>query len=107
MRNDQLAEAYDYGDAIISAIREALLVLDKELRVKTANQSFYRTFKTNDEQTEGRLIYDLGNHQWNIPELRRLLEDVIPGNSHFLGYEVRNVFPEVGEKIMILNGRRI
>jgi two-component system CheB/CheR fusion protein len=107
VRNEQLAEAYDYAEAFFYTIREAIIVLDSDLRVKTANHSFYQIFKVKKEDTEGRFIYELGNHQWDIPRLRELLDTIIPQNTHFYGYEVTHRFPTIGEKIMMLNARKI
>jgi len=107
MRNEQLAEVYEYAEAVFGTIREAVLVLDQSLRIKSANRSFYRIFHTSEEETEGVLIYELGNRQWDIPKLRSLLEDIIPTNSHFNGFEVDHTFPSIGRKIMVLNAKRI
>jgi two-component system CheB/CheR fusion protein len=106
-RNDLLNESYEYSEAIVSTMHEPMLVLGKDLRVKSANKSFYKKFGVNEEQTEGVLLYDLGNKQWNIPALRELLEDIIPKNSHFYNYEVKHTFLHLGEKIMSLNASRI
>ncbi|MGZ5220683.1 MAG: ATP-binding protein, partial [Chitinophagaceae bacterium] len=86
---------------------EPMLVLGKDLRVKSANKAFYEKFGVTEEQTVGVLLYDLGNKQWNIPALRKLLEDIIPKNSHFYNYEVKHTFLNLGEKIMSLNASRI
>ena len=86
--NEQVTDARDYAEAIITTIREPLLVLDKNLRVKTANNAFYETFQVNEKETEGSLIYDLGNKQWNIPELRTLLEKILPEKTRFKDFEV-------------------
>jgi two-component system CheB/CheR fusion protein len=107
VRNEQLAEAYEYADAVFGTIREAVIVLDMNLRIKSANRSFYRIFQVNETETEGMLIYEVGNHQWDIPRLRELLEDIIPGNTQFHGFEVTHIFPHIGKKIMMLNARRI
>lgn len=107
VRNEQLAESYEYAEAFFNIIREAVLVLDRDLRVKSANRAFYRTFKVNEEETEGMFIYELGNGQWNIPKLRHLLEEIIPQNSQFNDYEVNHNFPLIGEKTMLLNAREI
>ena len=106
-RNDLLNESYDYSEAIISTMHEPMIILDKDLRVKSANKSFYRNFRVTKEDTERTLLYDLGNKQWNIPRLRELLEDIIPKNAHFHDFEVIQEFPGVGEKIMSLNASRI
>jgi two-component system CheB/CheR fusion protein len=105
--NRSLAFSKDYIEAIFKTVREPLLVLNSELRVQMANQTFYRTFKVEEEKTIKRLIYDLGNGQWNIPELRRLLEDVIPENTHFEDFRVVHTFPDIGRKVMLLNARTI
>jgi two-component system CheB/CheR fusion protein len=107
MRNEQLAEIQEYSEAVFTTIRESLLVLDKNLRVKNANSTFYRTFEVSEEEVEGKLLYDLGNHQWDIPQLRELLEEVIPRNSMVNDFEVVHTFPHIGEKMMMLNARRL
>ena len=106
-RNDLLNESYEYSEAIISTMHEPMLVLGKDLRVKSANHAFYKKFDVTEEQTEGMLLYDLGNKQWDIPALRKLLEDIIPKNSEFYNYEVKHTFLHLGEKIMSLNASRI
>jgi two-component system, chemotaxis family, CheB/CheR fusion protein len=107
MRNEQLAEIQEYSEAMFTTIRESLLVLDKNLRIKNANSCFYKTFGVTEEETEGKLLYDLGNRQWDIPRLRELLEEVIPRNSQISDFEVTHSFPGIGEKIMVLNARRL
>jgi chemotaxis protein methyltransferase CheR len=92
-------------DNILGSFREPLVVLDSDLKVVKANHSFYRTFKVKPEGTEGILIYDLGNRQWNIPKLRELLEDILPQNSIFNDFEVEHNFEAIGRKIMLLNAR--
>ncbi len=94
-------------DNILGSIREPLVVLDSNLKVVKANHSFYRTFNVKPDETEGILIYDLGNRQWNIPKLRTLLEDILPENSTFNDFEVEHNFETIGRKIMHLNARRI
>lgn len=85
LRNEQLTETQDYAEAVFSTIREALLILDRNLRVKTANFIFYKTFNLREEHTEGRLLYELNHKQWDIPKLRELLEDVLPDNAYIHG----------------------
>ena len=82
-------------------------MLDRSLRVRSANVAFYKTFDARAEETEGRLIYELDERQWDIPELRHLLENIIPYKGHFQGFEVRHTFPGVGEKIMMLNAKMV
>ncbi len=106
-RNELLNESYQYSDAILANIHEPLLVLDRDLRVVSASKSFYKTFNFTAEETEGILLYDVGNKEWGIPALRRLLEDIFPKNSEFQDFEVVHTFPRQGEKIMLLNAKRI
>jgi chemotaxis protein methyltransferase CheR len=94
-------------DNFLDSIREPLVVLDSDLKVVKANHSFYQTFNVKPDGTEGTLIYDLGNRQWNIPKLRELLEDILPENSIFNDFEVEHNFETIGRKIMHLNARRI
>ncbi len=105
--NEQFAAARNYAESIVANIREPLLVLDKSLRIKTANTSFYNTFKLNEKETEGHLIYNLGDKQWNIPELQILLEKILPEKSFFNDFEVTHTFPSVGRMIMLLNAREV
>ena len=94
-------------DNILGSIREPLMVLDSYLKVVKANRSFYQRFNVKPDETEGTLIYDLGNRQWDIPKLRELLEHILPENSAFHDFEVEHNFETVGRKIMHLNARRI
>ena len=96
-----------YFESIFETVREPLLILDFGLHVVSANRSFYRTFESSREKVEGELIYDLGNGQWDIPDLRKLLEEIIPQNASFEGYEVEHDFPDIGHRTMMLNARRI
>lgn len=106
-RNDLLNESYQYTEAIINTMHDPLLILGNDLRVKSANRAFYKNFDSTDEQTEGKLLYDLGNKEWDIPALRELLEDIIPNNSSVDNFEVKHTFLNLGEKIMLLNANRI
>lgn len=106
-RNDLLNESYDYSTAIISTLHEPMLILDGNMRVKTANESFYKKFDVNREETEGVILYELGNKQWDIPRLREMLEEIVPKNSYFRDFEVTHTFPGIGEKVLMLNARRI
>jgi chemotaxis protein methyltransferase CheR len=94
-------------NTILGSIREPLILLDPGLKVVTANAAFYRTFNAKPAETEGKLIYDLGNRQWDIPRLRQLLEDILPRNTGFHDFEVEHDFETIGRKIMHLNARRI
>lgn len=105
--NEQLMAARNYAEAIVDTLHEPLVVLDSKLQVKSANSAFYKTFEVNEKDTEGRLIYQLGNKQWNIPALRNLLQDVLPNRSSFENFEVSWNFPNIGERTMLLNGQEL
>ncbi|WP_296898181.1 PAS domain S-box protein [Thiohalocapsa sp.] len=102
-----LGGALAYVRSIVDTVREPLLVLDARLRVQSANQSFYRTFQVSPQETEGRLLYDLGNGQWEIPSLHILLGEILPQNTFFDDFEVQHDFPDIGQKVMLLNARRL
>ncbi len=102
-----LQEVQSFAEAIVETVREPLLVLDKDLHVRMANQSFLETFRASKADTEGRLLYELGNGQWDIPELRRLLEDIIPQHTEFRDFEVTHDFPAIGRRTMLLNARKL
>jgi signal transduction histidine kinase/CheY-like chemotaxis protein len=96
-----------YAQDIVDTVREPLLILDTTLRVRSANRAFYQTFQVSAEETENRLIYELGNGQWDITALRVLLEDIIPTSSVFNDFELEHVFPVIGRRVMLLNGRKL
>ncbi|MEI7811940.1 MAG: PAS domain S-box protein [Ignavibacteria bacterium] len=100
-------EAGEFAESIINTVREPLIVLDQDLRVVKPSQAFYKFFKVSSEETIGKLIYDLGNQQWNIPELRELLETILPEKTTFDNYEVVHDFSAIGNHIMLLNARQI
>jgi len=100
-------EARRYAENIIETIRKPFVVLDKDLKILSANHSFYSTFEVTPDETVGNLIYDIGNRQWDIPSLRTLLEEILPKNTQFLNYEVSHTFQTIGQKIMLLNARQI
>lgn len=102
-----LSAARDYAVAVAATIPVPFLVLSSDLRVKTASGSFYRKFETTAQQTEGRLIYELGSGQWNVPELRRLLEQILPEKSRFTDFEISADFPGLGPRVILVTGRRI
>src|SRR5688572_23438782 len=102
-----MIEARDYAENILQGTLEPLLVLDPELKVISANPAFLQTFQVYTEETEGRLIYELGNHQWDIPALRSLLEKILPANLVIEDFEVEHDFPNIGRKTMSVNARRI
>lgn len=100
-------EALEYADNIVATVREPLLVLGTDLKVVSANRSFYHTFKVTPEETEGKFLYNLGNRQWNIPKLRELLERILPEKTTFNDFKVDHDFETIGRRIMYLNARRI
>jgi PAS domain S-box-containing protein len=100
-------EAREYAQNILATMRESLLVLDDNLKVISANDSFYRTFEATPKETEGNCIYDLGNSQWNIPKLHELLEKIIPTQSFFANFEVEHDFPKIGHRTMLVNAKQI
>jgi len=100
-------ESWTYIKTVVDVMREPVLILDKDLHVMAANECFYQTFQVEQKNTEKKSVYELGNGQWNIPSLRKLLEDILPKNTFFKGFEVAHDFPSIGHKIMILNARQI
>src|SRR5438477_4005651 len=108
MKRKPLVEDIEtYAQDIVDTVREPLLMLDTALRVRSANRAFYQTFHVSSDETENRLIYELGNGQWDIPALRTLLEDVIPTSSVFNDFELEHSFPGIGRRVMLLNGRKL
>src|SRR6202046_3200166 len=97
----------NYAQNIVDTVREPLLILDATLRVRSANRAFYQTFQVTPPETEGRLIYKLGNGQWDIPDLRTLLEDIVPMSSVFNDFELEHDFPSIGRRVMLLNARKL
>jgi two-component system CheB/CheR fusion protein len=104
---DAAKRGLDFAEAIVETVREPLVILNQNLQVVKANKTFYETFQSAREDTEGRLIYDLGNGQWNIPKLRELLENILPAHSTFRDFEVTHEFDRVGRKVMLLNASEI
>ena len=103
----EVLAAKEYAENIVETVREPMLVLDAELKIRSANHIFYSTFGVAPENTIGQFVYDLGNRQWDIPKLRVLLEEIIPNTSVFNGYEVEHDFPGLGPKTIVLNARVI
>lgn len=100
-------DALELADSVIQTVREPLLVLDNQMMVATANRSFYQTFKVTPEDTIRKNLYQLGNRQWNIPSLRKLLEDILPKKTDLKDYIMEDDFPIIGHRKMILNARQI
>ncbi len=104
---DLLKRAQAYTQSIVSTVREPLLVLDNDLRVQTASRSFYETFRVTPEETENRLLHELGNRVWDIPDLRRLLGEILPRSNQFTDFVVKGEFEHIGTRTMMLNARRL
>ncbi|MCA1760777.1 MAG: PAS domain S-box protein, partial [Bacteroidales bacterium] len=100
-------ELNKFTENVIDTVREPLLAIDKDLRVIKASRSFYNFFMVTAEETIGKLIYELGNHQWDIPKLKELLENIIPEKNSFDNYEVEHSFSTIGRKVMLLNARQV
>jgi len=100
-------DAGAFAQAIVDTVREPLLVLDNDLRVLAASRSFYLTFRVARADTQGRLLYALGDGQWDIPKLRLLLEKIIPEQGVMEDYEVEHAFPDIGKRTMLLNARKV
>ena len=107
MKELEIQDALEYTKSIINTVHEPLIILYEDLSVALANRSFYQAFKVKPGETEGQLIYDLGNRQWDIPKLRELLEDILPKTTSFDNFEVEHNFPDIGKRIMLLNACRI
>lgn len=100
-------DARAFAEGIVATVREPLVVLDAGLRVRTANRSFYETFRVTPAETEGRPLFEIGNRQWDVPRLRGLLEEILPRDSHFNDFEVDHHFEGLGRRTMVLNARRL
>ena len=99
--------ARNFSTSIVETIREPLLVLDNLLRVVSANQSFYRTFRVTPREVEQQLLYHLCAGAWNLPDLRHLLEEILPNSTSFQDFVVNQTFPDIGRRVFALNGRRL
>lgn len=106
-RTQSLKESEDYLASIVQTVRESLIVLDPQFKVLSVNYHFLKTFKVTREDTEGKLLYNLGNGQWDIPALKELLESILPTNNPVEEFEVEHEFPHIGKKLMLLNAHRI
>jgi two-component system CheB/CheR fusion protein len=106
VRNTELENAREFAQATIDTVRGALVVLGPDLRVLTANQSFYRTFRLSAAEVERRFIYELGDGLSSIPKIQSLLQDILPANRMLEDFEVGNQDPSAGGRILLLNARR-
>ena len=108
----KLQAACAFAEAIVNTVREPLVVLDQDLRVVAASRSFYRTFQIDPKDTEGKLLYELGDGVWDIPKLRSLLETILPADGAIEAgaveaYEIERDFPGIGCRTMCLNARKV
>jgi len=99
--------ALHYMKTLVDVARESFLILDPKLKVIEGNPTFYQNFKVSPEETENVLLYKLGNGQWNIPELKKLLEEILPEKKEVRDYEVEHIFEIIGRKTIILNAKQI
>ena len=104
---EKMNEAQAYAENVVETVREPLIIMDGNLKIVSANKSFYKTFKVHIKETKGQFIYDLGNGQWDIPELRKLLKEIITKKDTLDDYEIQHKFETIGQKTMLLNARRI
>ena len=104
---DAVQHAREYAESIVSTVREPLIVLDADMRVVTASRAFYMAYQVTQEETEGQVLYDLGNRQWDIPALRELLEQILPADTILDDFELEHEFETIGQRTMLLNARRI
>jgi len=104
---DDLKRARDFAEAVVGVVREPLIVLDAALRVRTANRAFYQVFQLEAQDIEGRLIYEVGGGQWNIPKLRQLLEEILPKHTSMMDFQLEQSYMGIGTKTMVLHAREI
>jgi PAS domain S-box-containing protein len=102
-----LQDAKEYAESIVYTIPDSLVVLDADLRVRTANNTFYATFQTERQAMEGRRIYKVANGQWDIPQIHTLFEELLPSSDVIMGYEVEHTFDGIGRRTLLFNARRL
>jgi two-component system CheB/CheR fusion protein len=102
-----LQEAQLFAESIIATVREPLVVLDGELRIVSANRSFYATFGLGPEKAQRRLLYEVADRQWDIPDLRRLLQEILPKQTELQDFKLEHNFPGLGRKVLLLNARQV
>jgi two-component system, chemotaxis family, CheB/CheR fusion protein len=103
----EVQAARDYAERIVQTVPMPLVILDGQLQVRTANQAFYETFRVTPAETEQRLLYSLGNHQWDIPHLRVILEQIIPQHTEVRDFDMEHTSETIGARTMRLNARRL
>lgn len=105
--SNRLKGALAYANSILDTMRESMIVMDGNLKIESVNQAFCRAFNVDEKATKGKALYDLGNGQWDIPELRKLLGEILPRNTSFEDFRVEHDFPGVGKRSLMLNARRL
>ncbi|MEO2034682.1 MAG: PAS domain-containing protein [Planctomycetaceae bacterium] len=103
----EISKVAAYTQNIVDTVRQPLLVLDEQLRVVSANRSFFSSFELVPPNTVGRLVYEIGDGQWDIPALRELLEQILPRDEVFENLRLEQVLPDGGKRNMVVNGRRL
>jgi two-component system CheB/CheR fusion protein len=106
-RNTDLKELSDYSKAIVETINEPILVLTPDMKIQMANKAFYAMFKTNIDRCEGHYFFEMDAGQWNMPELKRKISEIVQKNKTFENCEITKVFPAVGEKTLLFNAMRM
>jgi len=106
-KSEEVRLARDYAQSIVNTVREPLVVLNGNFEVVSASRAFYATFEVTPEATQGKVLYELGNNQWDIPRLHELLETVLPEKTSFENFDIEHDFPGIGRRVMLLNARRI
>ena len=106
-RTQELQESEAYLSSIVETIRESLVVLDEEMRVLSVNDNFCRFFKLNEVEVKGKVLFSIGNGQWDLPELKNLLLNILPHNNPFEDFELENEFPAIGRRLLVLNARQV
>jgi diguanylate cyclase (GGDEF)-like protein len=107
LAEERALDALRYAEDILQTVHEPLLVLDSDLRVRSANRSFFDTFRRTPTETIGCHLYELGGREWDVPRLRTLLEDILPENARLADFEVEADFRDIGHKVMLLNAARV
>jgi len=106
-RNEQLNRSRMYTEAIVDTIRDPLIILDLNLKIRRASKSFYTKFRLGESEVEGRMLYEIGDKEWAIPKLRKLLEKILPEKKVMEDFKVSAYFKQVGERTLLLNARKV
>ena len=106
-KQEQLNAARSYAEAIVTTVRDPLIILDKSMRIVTANASFYKKFNAEEQDTEGKLFYEIQNNQWDYDVMRTLLGKILPKKERLTDFEITLTFPELGRRTMLMNARQI